>query len=247
MSFKKASHWLKLLLIASFVVSVAAGCAPVSVAESYPLESVNQDGAETSYVYRAAGASVPEVARLLAEQRAPKQASAEDEERMFLVYDEEWIHLQQDPEQPSDTLIEVSSVAYVQNNYSPSFLQGFLLATVLDDLFDASRRSGDYRGYSTKDTYKPKTEYRAPTAEDRKVAPPVTVERKGSILKRGGGADHTVGSSGNILKRDTDKGVIAPDTKDSGAKAKPSAFQPPKKFKAPKTKVGGFGKITRRR
>src|SRR5690606_30407314 len=111
-----------------------------AVAETYPLESVNKSGSETSHVYRAAGESVPLVAGLLAERRVPKQVSPEDEERMFLVYNDEWVHLQRDPDNPEDTLIEVSSTSYVQNNYSPSFLEMYLLASVIGDLFDSGRQ-----------------------------------------------------------------------------------------------------------
>lgn len=158
-------------------------CAP-SVQDTYPLESVSGSGQSTSYVYRGADRTVPEVAKELSDQRKPDQISAESTERMFLVYQDQYYHLQQDPKKPEDTLVEVDSKEYVRQNYSSSFLQGYLTATLIGNLFDTfgGRGSGNYRGYTERDTYKPKAgSYRAPTNNDKKLAPPLTVERKGSI------------------------------------------------------------------
>lgn len=80
-----------------------------SVQDTYPLESVNGSGNSTSYVYRASDRTVPEVAQELSDQRQPDQISAENTERMFLVYQDEYYHLQQDPNKPEDTLVEVDS------------------------------------------------------------------------------------------------------------------------------------------
>lgn len=250
----KIWHALKLLIVTSLFVSVFAGCAPASLAsttaEQYPLVSVNGSGSETSYVYRAADQTVPEVASALADKRKPEQISEQNNERMFLVYNNEWYHLQQDPENPEDTLVEISSVEYVRNNYSPSFLETYLIASIIGDLFDSGRSYGNYRGYTSKDTYKPKTDYRAPSADDLKKAPPVTVDRKGTILKRGNtdssstssSAKSSVGSSGSIFS----KGTITKNT-DSSSSTKSKSSSITKKKSTPKIKVGGKGKITRRR
>lgn len=251
---KWLSRHLKLLLVLSLIVSILAGCAEgalTTVKESYPLESASGSGAERSYVYRAAGMSVPEVAEQLIEQRTPQQQSEVSTERMFLVYRDEIVHLQQDPQQPEDTLIEISTQEYVRQNYSPSFLEGYLLASLIHDLFDHGRYSGgQYRGYSSYDTHKPKQTYRTPTADDKKMAPPITVNRTGSIFKRSPDADATVKRSGSTVppasgSASSTSGKITRDGSGSAASSG-SVFTKPKKSKAPKIKMR-TGKIGRRR
>lgn len=239
-------HSIKIILLISLIVPMLAACAiSDTVKEQYPLESVNGSGSQTSYVYRAADQTVPEVARQLIDKKKPEQQSAESTERMFLVYSNEVIHLQQADDDPADTLIEVDSKEYVQNNYSSSFLQGYLLASVLDDLFDHGRYGkGSYRGYSQKDVYKPKSTYHVPTDQDVKKAPPMTVNRTGQIFKRSKNADSTaVGTgSGKSSSGKTGRVVTGGSSYDSSKK---SVFTKPKRT-APKIRMGS-GRISRRR
>lgn len=254
---KRLHQVLKFLLILSFMASLASGCGSLSLSDTYQLESVNQNGSETSRVYRAENKTVPTVARELSEQKKPKEMSKEDEERMFLVYPDEWYHLQRDPERPQDTLIEVDSKEFVRQNYSPSFLEGYIVASLLDDLFDGLKRypdAGGYRGYASKDIYKSKSEYRPPTTAEKKAIPPITVEKSGTIVKRSdkpSSASGPVGSKESVFKKEpetpssstSDVGKI---TKSPNVKSEPK-FAPPRTKSPPKTKVGGVGKITKRR
>ncbi|WP_106767715.1 DUF4247 domain-containing protein [Paenibacillus faecalis] len=237
---------LKIILVISLFASLLSGCgAPSEVQASYPLESVNGEGNATSYVYRAAGKSVPVVAAELSEENTPDEMSPESTERMFLVYGNEYYHLQQDPEKPEDTLIEISSKEYVQRNYDSSFLQGYLTAVLISDLFDSLGRSGGgYRGYTSKDVYKPKEgNYRKPTDKDKKVAPPLTVDRSGKISRRGQGS---TGSDGNIFKKEPSKKQSRGTIKRGESGGDGGLFEPPKKsYKKPKTRSGS-GRIGRR-
>jgi len=240
---------IKIILLASLFASLLSGCGGPSVSETYPLESVTKDGGQSSYIYRAANKSVPEVAKELTDQKKPDQVSKEDTERMFLVYPNELYHLQKDPKQPQDTLIEVDNKQYVQQNYNPSFLEGYLLASLLTNMFDfdfgrSGKYYGDYRGYTDKDKHKPKTSYRSPTEQDKKTAPPMTVERKGSIFKRGKSSSGSNSDSGGLFdKPSSSKGKISKGGGDS--KGSDSWFSPPK-TKKPKTSKG-VGKIFKRR
>lgn len=247
---QKWSFLLKMVLVLSLIVPLLAACGGINdtIRESYPLESVNGSGASTSYVYRAAGTTVQEVAQELAAQQTPQQQSPAASDRMFLVYADRIVHIQQDAAQPSDVLIEVSTKEYVRNNYSMSFLQGYLLASLLDDLFDYGRyKGGGYRGYTQRDVYKPSTgSYRAPTVQEKKAVPPLTVEKKGSIFRRSKDADTSSkpGSGGNVFeKQPSNSGSI---TRDKSGSQKSSDWFTPRKSKAPKTK-SGFGRVKRRR
>jgi hypothetical protein len=236
---------IKLTLVLSLLVSVLSGCGSFKVSEQYPLESVNKNGSETSYVYRAAGQTVPEVAKLLADKRKPDQISKEDPERMFLVYSDEWYHLQKDAKKPEDTLVEVDSKQYVQKNYNPSFLEGYLVASLIGNLFSGIGSYGNYRGYSSMDTYKPSQQYHTPTVQEKKAAPPITVQKSGSIITRGlSKAESTVGSSGSITKKTSDPASSGSIIRGPNSGSGSGSINPPK-TSAPKTKVGS-GSITKR-
>ncbi|RUS49160.1 DUF4247 domain-containing protein [Cohnella sp. AR92] len=254
---RKWTSWIHLSVILALVVTLLSACGTVNVEESYPLESVNGSGSTTSYVYRAAGQTVPEVAAELAAKQKPQQQSPEDEERMFLVYSDQVIHVQKDESHPEDTLIEVDSKDYVRQNYSPSFLEGYLLASFIGSLFDSvpSRSYGDYRGYGSQTTKPPKTgTYRAPTASDTKAAPPMTVTRKGSIFKRGTSSDGGgAGSDGLFGKKPQDyskssgtSGRITRNKNGGSGSSGSSGWLNPRKS-SPRTKFGGSGRISRRR
>ncbi|GIO66533.1 DUF4247 domain-containing protein [Paenibacillus sp. FSL M7-1455] len=240
---------LKILLVISLVMSLLTGCgigAP-NVKETYPLESVNRSGNATSYVYRAADKTVPEVAKELSDEKTPDQMSKEDAEHMFLVYGHDYYHLQKDPKKETDTLIEVDSQEYVQKNYDSSFLQGYLTAALIGHLFDSFGGGGGYRGYSSRDIYQPKQgTYHAPTSSDKKVAPPLTVEKKGSIFRRGSsGGDSSVGSGGSIFDRKPDSTTPSRGKISRGSGSGGLFDSPKKSYTKPKTRVGS-GKITRR-
>ncbi|MEI4803252.1 DUF4247 domain-containing protein [Bacillus sp. NPDC077411] len=248
-----------LLVIAGFALS---GCQNgKSIQDRYPLESVAKDGKQESYVYRAANQTVPQVAKELMNEQEPKQASKEDENQMFLVYSDKIYNLQKDKEKPSDTLIEISNKEFVRQNYQPSFLQGYLLASILDDIFD-SRKSyhGDYRGYTDRQNHKPVITQRPPTKEEKKTPPPITKQGKGSIIKRSDKVEQkpSVGDTGSITEKGTQ--TVPPSTENKGkiikspggssesdVQPKSSIKSPPKNTSPPKTKVGGSGKVTKRR
>ncbi|QHT61927.1 DUF4247 domain-containing protein [Paenibacillus lycopersici] len=243
----KGTYWLKLLLVFSLVLPLLAACGiDQKIEEQYPLESVNGSGSSTSYVYRAAGVSVPEVAKALADQQKPEQQSTEAKDRMFLVYSNRIIHLQQDAEKPEDTLIEVDSKEYVRENYSSSFLEGYLLASFLGSLFDNGRYGhGTYRGYEERGTYKPTGgSYHAPSAQEKKAVPPMTVTRTGSIFKRSKNADSTTKSGSGGALSNPSKGKITRNDGSGGKKS--SSWLTPRKSTKPKTRVG-FGRVSRRR
>ncbi|CAM3699376.1 DUF4247 domain-containing protein [Cohnella lubricantis] len=254
--WRKQAARLHLTVILALVVTLLSACGTVNVEATYPLESVSKDGGQTSYVYRAAGVAVPEAAKELAEQQKPQQMSKEDPDHMFLVYSDQIIHVQKDEQNPADSLIEVDSEEYVRQNYSPSFLEGYLVAALVGSLFDSipSGGYGSYKGYGSLNTNPPaKGAYRVPTAADTQAAPPMTVQKKGSIFKRTtSGDDGGVGSGGlfNKKKSTTSPGTTGSITRDgsgSSGSSKSSGWLTPRKSTVPRTKVGGFGRVSRRR
>ncbi|MFD3216015.1 DUF4247 domain-containing protein [Bacillus cereus] len=250
-----------LLVVAGYALSGCQGGQTKSIQDRYPLESVAKEGKQESYVYRAANRSVPEVAKELINEREPQQASKEDENQMFLVYSDKIYNLQKDKEKPSDTLIEISNKEFVRQNYQPSFLQGYIMGSILNDIFGSRKSSyGDYRGYNDRQNHKPVIPERPPTKEEKKTPPPITKEGKGSIIKRGDNVDSksSVGDTGSITKKGSStpppstgsKGKITKTpggSSGSDVKPKSSIKTPPRNTSPPKTRVGGSGKITKRR
>lgn len=133
---------VKWMIIASLLFPLLAACGQIDLSASYPLESVARDGSSTSYIYRAENTPVPEAAEAIAEQRRPEQISETSTERMFLVYRDELIQIQQDPANPDDSLIEVDSKEYVKNNYDRSFLEMYIQYRLLDTLSTRSVERG---------------------------------------------------------------------------------------------------------
>lgn len=244
---------LSILLVLGLVASVLSGCgSPPDLKETYPLESVNRDGNATSYIYRASGQSVEEVADALAAQKKPDQMSSPDKEHMFLVYGKQWYHLQPDPKKPEDTLVEVDSEQYVRQNYDSNFLETYLAARLIGDLLSSGGGYGHYRGYGSKDIYKPKEgTYRKATDQDKKIAPPVTVERKGGLIRRGSlkndsdSGGYTGGSKSGRSDSGSSKGSITRKKGGSGFFDSPRPKISKPKISKPKTRFGS-GKIGRR-
>lgn len=250
--------WIKLILIpAIFLMAMAGGnghAAP-DISDTYALESVSSiDGGQSSSVYRAVNKTVPEVAEELIAIEKPEEMSEESTERMFLVYSDAWYHLQQDPQIPSDTIVQKDTKEFVESNYESSFLKAYFVASVLDDLLDGmSSSKGSYRGYSSKDVNKPGGTYSTPD----KASPPVTKEGTGSIFKRSSKKAEqpaTVGSGGSLFEKQSDSSAKSTgkiirnssSSKNASSSKSSSVFSPSKKS-PPKIKVGGSGRITKRR
>lgn len=249
---QRASWLLKIAIMLALLTSLLSGCGNSKVEVNYPLESVSRDGDSTSYVYRAAGQTVPVVAEQLSDQRTPQEMSVQDPERMFLVYDNELIQVQQDPENPEDTIIEVDSDKYVARNYDSSFLQGYLTASIISNLFNSFgggyNYGGSYRGYTTYKTYKPTIQYKKPTTQDIKQAPPLTVNKSGSIFKRGtSSSSKRSKDSGSIFNRGSSSSNGSSGTINRGSRSDSSGggFFSPSRSSKPKSSSGS-GKIRKR-
>ncbi len=93
---------------------------------------------------------------------------------MFLVYLDKIQNLQKNKEQPSDTLIELSNKEFVRQNSQPSYLQGYIMGSILNDIFGSRKSSyGDYRGYKDRQSHKPVIPERPPTKEEKKTPHPI--------------------------------------------------------------------------
>lgn len=132
-------------------IFLLTGC---TVAESvkalYPLEAYDYgENNTTSKVYRAFDKSIEEVSKELMEKNEPKESSPIKDDRMFLVYDDYLVQLMKDIEQPNDTLVQVMPNDFVSNTYNNTadigLLEAYLVASIVDDVFDVGYKSGYYK------------------------------------------------------------------------------------------------------
>ncbi|MDF2962227.1 MAG: putative lipoprotein [Paenibacillus sp.] len=190
---KRSLQLLSILL----VIALLAGCGDAGnyVKENYTLVDVQGQGKSTAKIYSVEGKNVPAVAKELADSEKPAEISKESTDQMFLVYDNKIVNVQKDPNNESNSLVEVDSIEYARQNYDSSFLQGYITATLLQSLFGggwySSSRGYDYRGYTSSKRYDDYGKYQTPppktggSAAAPPAAPakptPATTDRKGSF------------------------------------------------------------------
>ncbi len=123
----RISKWLAVVL----VFALLAGCGDASnyIKENYSLIDVQGQGKSTAKIYSVEGKNVPTVAKELADQEPPLEISKEDENQMFLVYDNKIINIQKDKENENTTLVQLDSIEYAKEHYDSSFLQGYVAAS----------------------------------------------------------------------------------------------------------------------
>ncbi|WP_248924886.1 DUF4247 domain-containing protein [Paenibacillus hamazuiensis] len=200
---KKWTSWIIYLL----VFALMAGCADAGsyIKDNYPLVSVDGKGKNTAKVYVAEGKDVPTTAKEIAAEDKPQEISKESADQMFLVYQDKIINIRKDPNNESDSLVEVDTVEYAKEHYDSSFLQGYITATLLQSLFGGgwfnSRGSSDYRGYTPPPTYtqRPQT---PPAASKQGTTPPTTSDRKGSFGGGTAGGGTSTTPSGSVRRND---------------------------------------------
>ncbi|MBL0386125.1 DUF4247 domain-containing protein [Tumebacillus sp. ITR2] len=182
------------LALTVFLVGCGMENSAQFIKDQYSLEDVKGSGDTQQKVYRAPGQAVPDVAKKIAAEQKPDEMSAESKERMFLVYPNYLIHVQQDPQKTEDTLVEVDTKQFVRQNYDPSFLNGFLAASLLSNIFGSGWRSYPrggytgvgydryYRGGTGGGTYTPPST--TPSRTTPSVKPPKSSSGKGRVIRK---------------------------------------------------------------
>ncbi|MBD8067368.1 DUF4247 domain-containing protein [Bacillus sp. PS06] len=94
------------------------------------------DNSNYSEVYFAEKLTIPEVVAQVTSHEQPIEISELIEGKQALIYDNLFVIITEDPENPANTFIELANYDFVRNNYSPSFFDGLFLLWVLDDVLD---------------------------------------------------------------------------------------------------------------
>lgn len=131
----------------------------VIIAANFPKVDEVTDGQTTAEIYATTQFHRDELSEQLTEKVEPKEISDEVDDTQMFIYPDYFITLKSSEADSSVLLIEVASEAFVERNYSPSFLSTYFTIRMLDSLFGnnwSSRRAdacltGDcYGGYSGK-------------------------------------------------------------------------------------------------
>jgi hypothetical protein len=145
-----------------FLFLVGCGATNISdrISEKYPLDDVvksSTNADDTARVFLAKDQSISEVSSSIQKEVKPENSSEIKDKKQVLVYDEYFVTLTEDEENPENTVIEVATTGFVRDNYRPSFFDGLLAYYILDNIFDVddwgrkqSKRCGGscYGGYS---------------------------------------------------------------------------------------------------
>lgn len=108
------------------------------VQNNYPLFDVVASATNSSNyseVYVAEGRTMDEISNELTGVKQPEKVSDKNDSKQVLVYDKIFVILSIDEENSGNTLIELSNKEFVRNNYNPSFFQGMLLMSFLNNSF----------------------------------------------------------------------------------------------------------------
>lgn len=82
--------------------------------------------------------SLAATAAELIEVEEPEQIGEEIDGRQVLVYDDEFIILTEDPENPGATLVEIAEEEFVRTYYNPGFFTGMFIGSFLNNRFGSN-------------------------------------------------------------------------------------------------------------
>jgi hypothetical protein len=198
---KRWTGWISLFL--AFALLVGCSNAGSYVQSHYPLVDVQGNGKDTAKVYSAENKDVPAVAKELANNETPQEMSKQSQDKMFLIYKDKIINIQKDPANDQNSLVELDTIQYAQENYGSTFLQGYLTATVLQSIFGGgwfhNSQTSVYHGYTSVskspskagDTNKPNTSERTGSFSSKS-----STSDKSALTRKNDGSKPSYKSSG---------------------------------------------------
>ncbi|KKI93194.1 hypothetical protein WQ54_04905 [Bacillus sp. SA1-12] len=106
---------------------------------NYVLQDVvsSQQGSnEISEIYLAENKSIDKVAADLQAYEKPREVSEKKDDKQVLIYQDSFVILTKNQDNPEHTLVEISTYNFVRNNYNPSFFNGLFAFWLLDSVLD---------------------------------------------------------------------------------------------------------------
>ena len=153
-----------LFFIASWVLAACSFFGPSIldiIEDKYEIADTVRSSADPEEVAKIFIADKPlsEVAKTLEKAKRPERVSKVVNDKQVLVYDDYFVTLMPNKDDPNKTDIEVAPYDFVRDNYQPSFFDGLLTYYLLDQLLDThdwrhrqgwrcQMTGGCYRGYN---------------------------------------------------------------------------------------------------
>ncbi|TFD97143.1 DUF4247 domain-containing protein [Jeotgalibacillus salarius] len=119
-------------------------------------------------IYQAENTDLQAVSDELQNHETPDEMSDINDGKQIFIYDNLFVTLTESDEDPGNTMIEVAEEEFARNNYRPSFFEGYLLASLISNVFGnnwSSNRNRQcntnpercYGGYNSAGSYVGKT------------------------------------------------------------------------------------------
>ena len=102
----------------------------------YDTVSSATNSSNFSEIYIAENQAVGVVASNMIAHQQPNEISEKQDGKQVLIYENLFVIITEDEENPANSYIEVANDQFVKNNYNPSFFNGLFLLWVLDDVLD---------------------------------------------------------------------------------------------------------------
>lgn len=101
----------------------------------YDTVSSTENSDDFSKIYLAENQEISNVSSTLQDHLEPTEMSELKDNKQILVYDDQFVTLTVSEDNSNDTLVEVAGEEFVRRHYRPSFFEGYLLASFLNNLF----------------------------------------------------------------------------------------------------------------
>ncbi|MCC2249847.1 DUF4247 domain-containing protein [Virgibacillus sp. AGTR] len=95
-----------------------------------------ESSSDVSEIYIAENKSIDEVVTELQEYQEPNKVSEKTDQKQALVYDDLFIIITEDENDPDNSTVEIASQQFVRDNYNPNFFNGLFALWVLDEVLD---------------------------------------------------------------------------------------------------------------
>lgn len=129
--------------------------------ENYTFQDViasQEDSSDISEIYIAENKDIDDVVNELREHEEPEKLSERSDNKQALIYDNLFVIVTEDEEDPDNSTVEIAEQQFVRDNYNPSFFHGLFALWLLDEVLDVDdwgkkrqskcKNSGDcYGGY----------------------------------------------------------------------------------------------------
>ncbi|MFC7061534.1 DUF4247 domain-containing protein [Halobacillus seohaensis] len=108
------------------------------LSDGFPLLDTVDADQGSAEIFMTQELTLPEVAEQLENKIKPEEISDSEDGKQVLIYQDEFVILQESDEEPGLILIELSNKEFVEKNYSPSFFQGLLAYSLLNRMLGSN-------------------------------------------------------------------------------------------------------------